>query len=645
MPGIAAVIGPLYSSSLLDSMVKTVSHEPFYKVNRFEDAKLFVGVACIGPSFLNPGSQPVWNENRTLVGMMEGEILNNEGARHELSDSGRRLSGGNDLNILIRLFEEKGESFLKGIKGHFTLIFIDTRNARVWIATDRLGFSPLFYAQIGDSLLVASEVKAILAEKSLDRTIDDISLKESFHYNTVAGNRTLFRKIHRFPPAAIWSFERGRLNKKRYWDAHSLIELPEYDEQEYFQRGEELLRISVNEACKNGNVGLSVTAGWDTRVLASLISPDRRSIPFFTLTGPRQRCVDTRIGTAVASASGHPHYEIQIPDDFFRRFPREAERAVFISDGMAGIERTHELILNAGAREYSAVRVTGTHASQILSGTSLIRNRLPDLRFFHPDFLTFLQEPSGEGLEEFLRSVQENRIGRREILLFLLNQEIRQGTSAGNHALERSQIWVRTPYIDEDFVAAVFRAPGCPAGNIIGERLLHKSTGDRIRYRLRGELRSDPCKSLQRWILSRNGQRLRKIPINLGEEPLAWSGICGSFWRSYSRIRGLADKFHDSFEYPGITAPVDRLLQCTGLQSLFVGFSSYVNYRIWMMAELKEYVSAILLDSRTLGRGFFDRRFLERAVNDHCAGRHCYSNVFIKLISFELWNRLFVDSP
>jgi asparagine synthase (glutamine-hydrolysing) len=62
-----------------------------------------------------------------------------------------------------------------------------------------------------------------------------------------------------------------------------------------------------------------------------------------------------------------------------------------------------------------------------------------------------------------------------------------------------------------------------------------------------------------------------------------------------------------------------------------------------MMAELKEYVREILLDPRTLARGFFDRRFLERAVKDHYAGRRCYSNVFIKMISFELWNRLFVD--
>jgi asparagine synthase (glutamine-hydrolysing) len=266
------------------------------------------------------------------------------------------------------------------------------------------------------------------------------------------------------------------------------------------------------------------------------------------------------------------------------------------------------------------------------------------LRFFHPDFLSFLQEPSGEGVEEFLRCLKENRIGRREILLFLLNQEIRQGAIAGNHALERSQIWIRTPYVDEDFVAGVFRAPGCPAGKKIGERLLHRSTGDRIGYRLRGELRADPCKSLQRWILSCNEKRLLKIPINLGEEPLAWSGINGLFWRIYSRTRGLADKFYDNFEYPGITAPVDRLFQRMGLQSFFAGFSSYVNYRIWMMAELRDYVREILLDSRTLGRGFYNRRFLERAVNDHCVGRQCYSSAFIKLVSFELWNRLFVDN-
>jgi asparagine synthase (glutamine-hydrolysing) len=642
MPGLAAVIGPAFSPDRIEAMIRSMFHEPFYTAHRFADSRLSVGAARVGPPVPSPDPQPAWSEDRTLLGMMEGEIFNGESIRRTRASSGRAPAGGSDLDLLLRLFEEKGEAFLDGVRGRFVLFFYDARAGRAWIATDRLGFAPLFYAEVAGSILVASEVKALLATRSIERTLDETSLREFFRLQTVTGDRTLFRKIRRIPPASLWSFEKGCLTQKRYADPRRLLDLPELEEEEYGLRAEESLRRAVGEACADGRAGLSLTGGWDTRTLVALLPPGRR-VPCFTLTGPGRTCADARLAKRVAAASGQEHHVVRIPGDFLRRFPEHAERTVLLSDGMAGIERAHEILLNARAREFCAARIAGTHASQIVRGSSLLRNRLPDRRFFHADFRAFLDDTPEEGAGAFLAGVREGRIGNREILLFLLNEELRQGAIAGNHALELSQIWIRTPYTDEEFVETMFRAPGCPQGARIGERLLHRSTGDRVRHRLRGLFGKEPSLALQQRILDRNAPRLLRIPVNLGEEPLARSGPGGALWRIYAGGLGLADTFHASFEYPGRAAALDRWIRSSHIERLFLGFHSYVHYRTWLMRELGGYVREILLDSKTLGRGCFDRDFLERAVLDHASGRRCHSSALAFFLTFELWNRLFAD--
>jgi asparagine synthase (glutamine-hydrolysing) len=134
-----------------------------------------------------------------------------------------------------------------------------------------------------------------------------------------------------------------------------------------------------------------------------------------------------------------------------------------------------------------------------------------------------------------------------------------------------------------------------------------------------------------------------RFPVNLYEEPVDWTGWRGRLKRTYAAPLGMLDMFYESYEFPGVARYIDRLIKAGGFSDFFLGFRNYVYYRQWFSGPLRDYVKDILLDPRTLKRGYFNRKFLEQAVNDHVMGRRCYSKIFALFISFELWNRLFVD--
>jgi len=645
MPGLTGVVGEWFSLDLVDRMVRCMQHEPFYRVFSHSDEAARFGVARVGPNIPNPEPQPIKNEDRSVLGMMEGELSNSEELRQHLLSKGHRLEVGNDLDLLIHLYEEEGETFLASAKGRFAVFLYDSVRHCALIGTDRHGFMPLYYTCPKGSLLFSCEIKSLLKCGGVDRSVDSQSIRDFFCYSTVLDHRTFFKSIRRLSPGRILIFRGERLSEVSYWNAASLLSVPELEEGEFLERGESILRQVTRQYFAQDDVGFSLTGGWDTRTLMAVIDHGEARFPCFTLTGPRRDCIDARIAAKVARVCSQTHYTIRLGENFLADFPRYAERCVFISDGMARIERAHEILLNCAARQYCDVRVTGAYGTQLTRGVSLFRHRLPSLEFFSTELRSLLDSPDSSSPEFFLDNVRGGRLDWRKILLFILEQDIRQGSWTGNHALELSQIWIRTPYTHEDLIALMFRCPTSLPKELARQRqrFAHRSTTDRIRSGILKLVRKPEPPVLQSYVIARNNTALTRIPVNLGEEPVEWTGWSGRLRRCYTAPLGMLDIFHSHYEYPGITRYVDRLIQSTRAADLFLGFNEYTYYRLWLHGPLREYIREILLDPRTLRRGYFDPVFLEQAVNDHVRGRRCYAAVFGNLISFELWNRLFVD--
>ncbi|MHB9156168.1 MAG: hypothetical protein ACYC5N_10870, partial [Endomicrobiales bacterium] len=125
---------------------------------------------------LATGHQPLHNEDRTVWVMLNGEIYDFAAQRTALEQKGHRFSTRSDTEVIVHLYEEHGEKFLEHLNGMFSLALWDDTNNLLLLARDRMGKKPLHYCLLGDKLLFASEIKALLRHPDCPRELDFLSL-------------------------------------------------------------------------------------------------------------------------------------------------------------------------------------------------------------------------------------------------------------------------------------------------------------------------------------------------------------------------------------------------------------------------------------------------------------------------------------
>ncbi len=166
------------------------------------------------------GSQPMCNENGSIWLVFNGEIYNFDSLRKDLLSKGHKFKSTSDSEVLIHSYEEQGINFLKKINGMFALAIYDQRANRLILARDRLGVKPLYYYHDGKKLIFASELKAVLGSKSINKELSHDGLVDYLRFGYVLEPDSIFKGIKKVKPAEyyIWDCNTGSLVKNElYW--------------------------------------------------------------------------------------------------------------------------------------------------------------------------------------------------------------------------------------------------------------------------------------------------------------------------------------------------------------------------------------------------------------------------------------------
>ena len=166
------------------------------------------------------GRQPIFNEDHTKCIIFNGEIYNFPELRIDLEKRGHVFSTRSDTETILHAYEQWGESCVEYLRGMFALAIWDSRNKRLFIARDRVGIKPLFYAEYAGRFHFASEMKAILAETSFPREIDEIALTSYFTYSYIPAPLTIYSGIKKLPPGHSLTWENGNFRVQKYWDIY-----------------------------------------------------------------------------------------------------------------------------------------------------------------------------------------------------------------------------------------------------------------------------------------------------------------------------------------------------------------------------------------------------------------------------------------
>jgi asparagine synthase (glutamine-hydrolysing) len=199
MCGIAGVLNlaeaPPPEESLVRRMLGMIRHRGPDEFGLYHDARIGLGSARLKIVDLSTGQQPIANEDGTLWIVFNGEIFNHVELRPELEARGHRFRTRSDTEVVLHLYEERGPACLERLNGQFAIAIWDARARTLFLARDRLGVRPLFYAQDGARLVFGSEIKSILADRRIRTELDPLVLDQVFTFWAPLSPRTIFRGI------------------------------------------------------------------------------------------------------------------------------------------------------------------------------------------------------------------------------------------------------------------------------------------------------------------------------------------------------------------------------------------------------------------------------------------------------------------
>src|SRR4030042_4211362 len=148
---------------------------------------------------LEGGRQPIYNEDKTICITFNGEIFNYIELRESLLSKGHEFYTKSDTEVIVHFYEEHGVNCLDYLNGQFAFALWDQKDKRLFIARDRVGIRPVFYAFIDGSIIFASEIKALFIDKRVKRELDPFALDQIFTFWTTIPPRTAFKDIFELP--------------------------------------------------------------------------------------------------------------------------------------------------------------------------------------------------------------------------------------------------------------------------------------------------------------------------------------------------------------------------------------------------------------------------------------------------------------
>ncbi len=567
------------------------------------------------------GRQPVFNEDRSVWVVFNGEIYNFPQLRLELVASGHRFSTNTDTEVIVHLYEEMGPECVQKLRGMFAFALWDERRQCLLLARDRLGKKPLHYALQQGKLYFASEIKSILAVAPELAEVNRAALLQYMYFGYIPDPATAFARIHKLSAGHLLEFEGGELRIRKYWD------LPEYgtyhpkNEEECLEELEERLAEAVKiRLISDVPLGALLSGGIDSSTVVALMArASSNPVKTFAIGFKRSDFDESKYARIVAQKFATDHHELILEPDVVgtvHKLTRSQE------EPFADSSMLPTYFVSCMARRQVTVALSGDGGDELFAGYE--RYGIQQKRE------AYAKIP--EGLSRFYRKV-----------LFPL---VPKGTRGRQLTYNLSLPW-RERYADEmSFIPAFerempllspeFRATIADSGDPQGLLLNyfeHAPARDPVSQMLYVDTKTylvgDILTKVDRMSMLTSLEVRAPILDHLFVE---WVTRLGPEWK----MRGGKQKyiFRKLAERVGVPKEV--------LYRRKQGFALPLVH--WMRHELKDLIMTVLLESRTLQRGYFDSRGVCRLLDEHFSGRRNHSGPIWRLLIFELWHRNFLEA-
>ncbi|HEU4365705.1 MAG TPA: asparagine synthase (glutamine-hydrolyzing) [Candidatus Krumholzibacteria bacterium] len=564
------------------------------------------------------GHQPIFNEDRSLAIVFNGEIYNHLDVRAELERRGHRYATRADTETILHAYEEYGDACVTHLRGMFTIAIWDAPRQRLFLARDRLGKKPLYYTQPSGAdgqLAFASELKAILALPGVERRVDRQALADYAAWGYVPDPLSICRGVVKLPPAHYLVYENNRVRVEKYWDVDYGHTRRAEPEEFYVDRALEILDEAVRiRLMSEVPLGAFLSGGTDSSVVVALMTKHTAGrVKTFSIGFEEKRYNELPYARAVAD-----HFRTEHHEEVVRP---EAERDVLalvkqFDEPFADSSMIPTYYVSRLARRHVTVALSGDGGDELFAGylryvdpeSVRVANRFPaSLRDAVLGPLTGVLPPGTRGIDRL-----RNLMGGAD------DQYVRHMTG-GISQLRR-----------EVFEPAFLAGIDDPA---------------RIASPFLSAVRAADALSRRQYLDTHtylSGDILTKVDrasmmVSLEARAPLLDHVLAEFAATIPvelRMKGMTTKYI-------LKRVAERLMPAELVHRPKMGFAVPVAF--WLRKEWADRSDDLVRGKRALDRGTFRPAFLNRIMNEHRAGRRDNSTMIWRLMMLELWYREWMD--
>jgi asparagine synthase (glutamine-hydrolysing) len=574
-------------ATLLGTMCAALEHRgPDSRGVHTDDDGGGLGIQRLRIIDLETGDQPIYNEDRSVVVVLNGEIYNYRELRERLVRSGHTFQTHGDTEPIVHLYEEEGVDCVRHLHGMFAFALWDRRKRQLLVARDRVGKKPLFYSHRNGTLTFASELRALMQDPQIPRDVDHQAIDCYLTYQYVPAPLSAFRAVRKLPPASTLTYRDGEVAIERYWRL-------DYGRKRKVDSREELneeIRDTIRRATKRRMVsdvplGAFLSGGIDSSaVVGAMAESSSQPVKTFSIGFENAAFNELEYARMIAEQFGTDHHEFVVRPDAVDRIPQIvrqygepfADSSAIACFHLAELTRGHVTVALAGDggdedfagydRYVDVARAGDRRALRAYSGLLAwdYFDEAARAELYEADFLE--QIGTGSVLDiigdPYAVSDAPDVVGRIldvDTQTYLSSDLlVKMDIASMAHSLE-----VRSPLLDHVLMEAAAAIPS--------EAKLDGTTKKRI-YK----------DALRPWLPDR-----------------------------------LLDRPKMGFAVPLVE---------------------------WFRGPLRDLPREILLDRRALGRGLFREAAVRKLLDDHVAGGADNANRIWTLIQLELWFQTYVDA-
>lgn len=608
--------------STLSRMGHAIEHRGPDDEGSFVDDRMLLGMRRLSIIDVAGGHQPLTSEDGNVVVVCNGEIYNFRELRAALEKAGHRFATHSDCEVIVHLYEERGDAFLGELEGMFGVAVWDRRRRRLIVARDALGIKPMYYSQSAGQFAFASEAKALLKLPNMRARLDPAALAQYLSVGYVCAPHSLFEGIRKLLPGEAIVVENGATVGHRFWHLPPQVDESLSQADWAAATRAELERAVGAQMVSDVPIGAFLSGGIDSSAVVALMSrhtdrPVRTYSIGFRGSSGAELYNELPYARMVADAFKTEHHEIIVQPDVASLLP---DLIWHLDEPIADAAFITTYLVSKFAREDVTVILSGVGGDELFGGY----NRYKDeyyrgrYRMIPQSMRRWLLEPIARRLPSDRHSPLLNkvRLARAFVLADSLGFEerYRRYMEVFNTA-ERVEL-LSSAAMHEDCLASAFAASG--------------ATDD-----LRRLMDVDLATQLPEDLLMLTDKMSMAVSLECRVPLLD------------QRLVQMAARMPARYRIPGgdlkhtMKMALQGILPDSILNRQKRGFGAPIG--AWFKAELAPLLREVLSESALARRGLLDPEAVARVVREHERNAEDRTDHLLALLSLEIWCRMYLD--